>query len=43
MLDSCLQPRMVHINAVTDEVENITLMHCPPERVVEIAVPIKVR
>ncbi|CAL8468428.1 g7968 [Coccomyxa elongata] len=35
-------PRLVHINATTDEVENITLMHCPPERIVTIAVPIKV-
>ena len=37
-----LQPRMVHRSMVTDVVENITLMHCPPERTVKVPVPVQV-
>ena len=38
-----LQPRIVHRDAVTDEVENITLMHCPLQRTVKIPVPVQAR
>ena len=32
----------MHLNAATDEIENITLMHCPPDRKVRVNVPLKV-
>ena len=35
------QTRTVHRNAVTDMVENVAFMHCPPERKVTVPVPIK--
>ena len=38
----CLQPRVIHINAVSDVIENVTFMWCPPERLVEVEVPITV-
>lgn len=34
--------RQVHMNAATDEIENITLMYCPPDRKVRVKVPLKV-
>jgi large subunit ribosomal protein L25 len=34
--------RQVHMNAATDEIENITLMYCPPDRRVRVKVPLKV-
>ncbi|KAK9830048.1 hypothetical protein WJX72_009413 [[Myrmecia] bisecta] len=34
--------RQVHINSVTDRVENVTLMHCPAERLVRMEVPVMV-
>ncbi|KAL6770524.1 MRPL25 [Auxenochlorella protothecoides x Auxenochlorella symbiontica] len=34
--------RQVHITADTDVVENVTLIHCPPDRHVKVAVPIQV-
>ncbi|KAK9798532.1 hypothetical protein WJX73_010550 [Symbiochloris irregularis] len=34
--------RTVHRNAKTDMVENVAFMHCPPERKVEVPVPIKI-
>ncbi|KAL3150318.1 hypothetical protein ABBQ32_000165 [Trebouxia sp. C0010 RCD-2024] len=36
-------PRVVHINAVSNLVENITFMHCPPERRITVPVPVQVR
>jgi hypothetical protein len=39
---AAMQPRNVHVNAATDVVENITFMHCPPERTVKVDVPIEV-
>lgn len=35
-------PRVIHINSVSNMVENITFMHCPPERQVTVAVPVRV-
>lgn len=35
-------PRVVHINSVSNLVENITFMHCPPGRRVVVPVPVKV-
>lgn len=32
--------RQLHINAVSDEVENVTLMHCPEDRRVTVNVPV---
>ena len=37
-----VQPRMIHMNAKTDVVENVTFMYCPADRQVQVAVPIKV-
>ena len=37
-----LQPRILHRDPVTDAVENLTLMYCPPERRVMVPVRIKV-
>ena len=37
-----LQPRLLHMNAVTGAVENVTFMHMPPERRAVIPVPIQV-
>uniref|UniRef100_A0A1D1ZRU9 Uncharacterized protein n=1 Tax=Auxenochlorella protothecoides TaxID=3075 RepID=A0A1D1ZRU9_AUXPR len=34
--------RQVHITADTDVVENVTLIHCPPDRHVKVAVPIQI-
>jgi len=39
----CAQPRQVHRNAVTDVVENVTFVHCPPERRILVNVPVRVR
>lgn len=33
--------RQVHVNPVTDEVENLTFIPCPPSRVVRVDVPIR--
>ena len=33
--------RQVHIEAATGDVENVTLLHCPPERLVRVNVPVK--
>ena len=47
-LDRCqisfcwLQPRLLHMNAVTDAVQNVTFMHMPPERRAVFDVPIEV-
>ena len=41
MLD-VVQPRVVHINSVSNVVENITFMHCPPERRIKVPVPVQV-
>lgn len=38
-----VQPRIMHRDALTDEVENLTLMFCPPDRVVTVPVRVKVR
>lgn len=38
----CVQPRVVHINAVSNVVENITFMYCPPGRQVSVPVPVQV-
>ncbi|CAK0781624.1 hypothetical protein CVIRNUC_005427 [Coccomyxa viridis] len=35
-------PRIMHRDALTDEVENLTLMFCPPDRVVTVPVRVKV-
>lgn len=35
-------PRVIHINSVSNMVENITFMHCPPDRMIEVPVPIQV-
>lgn len=40
-LHMCAQTRTVHRNARTDMVENVAFMYCPPERKVEVPVPIK--
>ncbi len=32
----------MHVTADTDAIENVTLVHCPPERVVRVDVPVKV-
>ena len=40
--DYALQPRILHRDPVTDAVENLTLMYCPPERRVTVPVRIKV-
>lgn len=37
-----VQPRILHVNAVSDEIENVTLMYCPPDRRVKVEVPLKV-
>ena len=37
-----LQPRLLHMNAVTDAVQNVTFMHMPEERRAVFDVPIKV-
>lgn len=37
-----MQPRNIHMNAATDLVENVTFMYCPPERTVQVAVPVRV-
>lgn len=34
--------RQVHVNAVSDMVENVTLLHCPPDRRVLVDIPIRV-
>lgn len=34
--------RQVHMTADTDAIENVTLIHCPPERVVRVDIPLKV-
>ena len=34
--------RQVHIDAVTDEIENVTFIHCPPDRRVKVNVPLHV-
>ena len=39
----CLQPRLLHVNAVTDAVENVTFMHMPAERRAVFEVPVRVR
>lgn len=38
----CLQPRILHVNSVSDAIENVTLMYCPPDRRVQVEVPLKV-
>ena len=38
----CVQPRMLHVNSVSDAIENVTLMYCPPDRRVKVEVPLKV-
>jgi len=30
------------MNAATDVIENVTLMHCPPERRVRVNIPLRV-
>lgn len=42
IISNCMQPRVVHINAVSNLVENITFMHCPPGRQVSVPVPVQV-
>ena len=42
LMKGMMQPRVVHINSVSNLVENITFMHCPPERRVTVAVPVRV-
>ena len=37
-----VQPRMLHVNSVSDAIENVTLMYCPPDRRVKVEVPLKV-
>ena len=37
-----LQPRLVHVNAATRAVENISFLHCPAERRVQVDVPVRV-
>ncbi|KDD74220.1 hypothetical protein H632_c1480p0 [Helicosporidium sp. ATCC 50920] len=32
--------REVHVRADTDVIENLTLIHCPPERMVNVPVPV---
>lgn len=34
--------RQMHLTAATDEIENVTLLHCPPERKVRVNIPLKV-
>jgi large subunit ribosomal protein L25 len=34
--------RQVHMHPATDEIENVTLMHCPPDRRVRVKVPLQV-
>lgn len=34
--------RQVHMTADTDAIENVTLIHCPPDRRVRVDVPLKV-
>ncbi|GAB4816670.1 hypothetical protein N2152v2_003716 [Parachlorella kessleri] len=34
--------RQVHITADTDAIENVTLIYCPPERLVRVDVPVNV-
>ena len=38
-----MQPRVVHVNSVSNLVENITFMHCPPDRRITVPVPVQVR
>ncbi|KAA6423524.1 MAG: 50S ribosomal [Trebouxia sp. A1-2] len=35
-------PRVVHINSVSNVVENITFMHCPPGRKITVPIPVEV-
>lgn len=37
-----VQPRILHVNACSDAIENVTLMYCPPDRRVKVEVPLKV-
>lgn len=37
-----LQPRLLHMNAVTDAIQNVTFMHMPPKRRAVFDVPIEV-
>lgn len=32
----------MHLNAATDEIENVTFVHCPPDRKVRVNVPLRV-
>lgn len=34
--------RQVHITADTDEIENVTLLHCPPDRKVRLNIPFRI-
>lgn len=38
-----LQPKIIHVNSVTDIVENVNFMHAPEERFMSAKIPIKVR
>ena len=33
---------MVHVNSASNLVENITFMHCPPDRNITVPVPVQV-
>ena len=39
----CLQPKQVNRNAVSGAIENITFLHCPQERMVNVRIPVQVR
>ena len=32
----------MHLTASTDDIENVTLLHCPPDRLVRVDVPLRV-
>ena len=40
---AAVQPKQVHRNAVTEMIENITFLHCPEDRHVNVRVPVVVR
>lgn len=42
LLNWSLQGRQVHLTSTTDAVENVTLLHCPPDRRVRVEVPLRV-
>ena len=40
---SLVQPKIIHVNSVTDIVENVNFMYAPEERFISAKIPIQVR